>query len=99
MILSSTPLIVGHRGAAGLAPENTLAGFLKALELGVRCIEFDVRLTRDGAPVIFHDDRLDRVTAESGLVAERAWAELREVAVLPGAFGGAYPDARIPALE
>jgi glycerophosphoryl diester phosphodiesterase len=88
--------IAGHRGAAGIAPENTLPSFHKALELGVRLIELDVRLTRDGQVVCFHDDRLDRVTTARGPVAEWDWAALAEVEVLPGAFHGAYPAARIP---
>ena len=93
------PSIAGHRGAGGLAPENTLAGFLKAVELGVRLIELDVRLTRDGVLVCFHDDRLDRLTPERGPVAEWDWEPLSQVAVLRGTFRGAFPDARIPRLE
>jgi hypothetical protein len=52
--------IIGHRGAAGLAPENTLASFKKAYELDVDMIEFDVRLTKDNIPVLMHDSRLGR---------------------------------------
>ncbi len=47
----------GHRGARGLAPENTIAGFAAALAAGVTTLEMDVRLTRDGVPVVFHDPR------------------------------------------
>ncbi|MDC0234992.1 glycerophosphodiester phosphodiesterase family protein, partial [Candidatus Marinimicrobia bacterium] len=47
--------IQGHRGARGLAPENTLVGFQKAIELGVTTLEFDVGVTKDGIPIIFHD--------------------------------------------
>src|SRR5581483_10021086 len=50
--------IIGHRGARGLAPENTIASLKKALELGVDRIEFDVRVTIDHIPVIFHDETL-----------------------------------------
>lgn len=57
--------VVGHRGAAGLAPENTLAAFEKALELKVDRVEFDVRATLDGA-VVFHDQRLDRFQEDTG---------------------------------
>lgn len=90
------PTIAGHRGAAGIAPENTLPSFRKALELGLQLIELDVRLTRDGEVVCFHDDRLDRVTGARGPVSEWDWAALSQVEVLPGAFRGAYPSARIP---
>ncbi len=93
------PLLIGHRGAAGLAPENTLPSFRKALDLGLRAVELDVRLTRDRVLIVFHDDRLDRLTPLRGPVAERDWRELSGLPVLPGAFGGAFPDARIPTLE
>ena len=52
------PLVIGHRGAAGLAPENTLAGFSRALELGADGIEMDVHLARDGEAVVHHHPRL-----------------------------------------
>lgn len=92
------PIIAGHRGAAGIAPENTLPSFRKAAQVGVRLIELDVRLTRDAQLVCFHDDRLDRVTAANGPVSEWEWAALSEVEVLPGSFHGEYPGARIPLL-
>lgn len=63
--------IIGHRGASGYAPENTRAAFAKALALGCRYIEFDVMLSVDGEPFIFHDDNLKRTTngrGEFGLV-------------------------------
>jgi glycerophosphoryl diester phosphodiesterase len=82
-----------------LAPENTFPSFRKALEVGVRVVEFDVRLTRDGMPVLFHDERLDRVTPERGTISEWEWEALRSVRVHPGGFGGAYEAATIPSLE
>ena len=51
--------VIGHRGAAGLLPENTLAGFKKAMELGVDTIELDVHLTSDNEAVVYHDSRLN----------------------------------------
>ncbi|MDH3884385.1 MAG: glycerophosphodiester phosphodiesterase family protein, partial [Desulfobacterales bacterium] len=51
--------VIGHRGAAGLLPENTLAGFKKAMELGVDTIELDIRLTSDNEAVVYHDSRLN----------------------------------------
>lgn len=60
--LSRTPFaVIGHRGAAGLAPENTIAAFRKALELGADAVEVDVQLTLDGIPVAVHDEDLTRV--------------------------------------
>ncbi len=63
--------IIGHRGAAAYAPENTLAAFNKALAIGCRFIEFDVMCSADGEPYVFHDDKLKRTTngrGEIGLV-------------------------------
>lgn len=51
--------VIGHRGAAGLLPENTLAGFKKAMELGVDTIELDIRITTDNEAVVYHDSRLN----------------------------------------
>lgn len=65
----------------------------------MRVVEFDVRLTRDDMPVLFHDDRLDRVTPERGAVSEWEWEALRSVPVHPGGFDGAYVGATIPSLE
>ncbi|WP_035049635.1 glycerophosphodiester phosphodiesterase family protein, partial [Musicola paradisiaca] len=51
--------LIAHRGAAALAPENTLVSMRKAAAMGARWLEVDVKLTRDGKPVIIHDDRVD----------------------------------------
>ena len=68
-----------------------MVAFAHAVQLGYRCIETDVRATRDGVAVTFHDERLDRVTDETGPIAGRTWAELAAVRV-----GGTEP---IPRLE
>ncbi|HAU0829432.1 TPA: glycerophosphodiester phosphodiesterase [Legionella pneumophila] len=60
--------IIGHRGASGYAPENTMASFNKALSLGCRFIEFDVMCSLDGEPFIIHDDNLKRTTNGKGEV-------------------------------
>ncbi|HEY3175352.1 MAG TPA: glycerophosphodiester phosphodiesterase family protein [Candidatus Polarisedimenticolia bacterium] len=59
--IETYPLIIGHRGAAGLAPENTQAAFAAAVEVGVDAVEFDVQFTADGWPVVFHDETLERM--------------------------------------
>ena len=69
--------VVGHRGAAGVQPENTLAGFQYALNLGCEYVETDVHLSKDGHLVIIHDDTVERTTNGSGRVAEMTLAELR----------------------
>lgn len=56
------PWVVGHRGAMGHAPENTMTSFEQAVQLGADMIEFDVRLTKDGIPVVVHDANLDRTS-------------------------------------
>jgi len=89
------PLAIGHRGAAGHMPENTVVSFEKAIELGADAIEFDVALCRDGVPIIIHDDTLDRTTDSVGLVADRGSDEVR--ALDAGSWRG-HP-ARVPTLE
>ena len=69
-------LKIGHRGAAGHEPENTMASFQKAIEFGANAIEFDVRLTKDGQIVVFHDPTLDRTTNGKGILKDQTFAEL-----------------------
>jgi glycerophosphoryl diester phosphodiesterase len=68
--------VVGHRGAAGSAPENTLAALDAAVGEGAEALEFDVRLAADGVPVLLHDPLLDRTTDRTGPVGERTSEEL-----------------------
>ena len=68
--------IYGHRGAAGHVAENTIASMQRALDLEVDGIEFDVRLSADGVPVVIHDETLDRTTDVRGLVKDYSAAEL-----------------------
>jgi glycerophosphoryl diester phosphodiesterase len=75
------PLILGHRGASYNAPENTLAAFALAMAGGADGIEFDVRLARDGVPVVIHDASLKRTGSIDRLVGEMTAAELRQVDV------------------
>lgn len=69
-------LIIGHRGAAGLAPENTLPSFQRAVELGVDAIELDVHY-QDGRLWVIHDAKLDRTTSGSGPLYAQTTAQLR----------------------
>ena len=62
--------IIAHRGASGYAPENTIAAFDKALSLGCLMIEFDVMLSHDGEPFVFHDDKLKRTTNGRGEIGQ-----------------------------
>jgi glycerophosphoryl diester phosphodiesterase len=71
------PYVVGHRGCAGILPENTLAGFRHAIALGVDLVECDVHLTRDEQLVVIHDERVDRTTDGTGEVRRLSLAEVR----------------------
>ena len=76
-MVTSSISITGHRGAAGLAPENTLAAFSIAQSLGCHAVEFDVRLTRDGKLAVIHDADLSRTTEGTGLVSAFNMSELK----------------------
>src|SRR5947199_8504280 len=71
------PPVIGHRGAAAHAPENTLAGLRRAKALGCSWVEFDVRLTADNEPVLLHDNRLERTTDGRGRVSAMSLAAVR----------------------
>ena len=68
---------IAHRGASGLAPENTRSAFHKAIELRADYLEFDVHLSKDGELVIMHDERIDRTTNGSGYIKDLTLSELR----------------------
>ena len=90
--------LVGHRGAAACAPENTLASFREALRQGADIIELDVQLCADGQVVVFHDDHLERTTDGHGPLAERSLAELK--ALDAGSwFDPRFAGEPIPALD
>lgn len=90
--------IVSHRGAAALAPENTLAAMRIAIDQGVDFVETDVQLTSDGVPVLLHDLTLDRTTNGVGPVAQHTFAEVR--ALDAGRwFDAAHAGERVPSLE
>ena len=78
--------VYGHRGAPAAFPENTLAGFRHALELGVEGIELDVHLSKDGVPVVIHDDTIDRTTNGTGKIADFTVAELHALDAGSGEF-------------
>lgn len=73
------PIILGHRGAAGDAPENTLVAFAKGIALGAHMIESDIHVTRDGVPVLIHDPDVARTTDGEGMVSDLTLRELQEL--------------------
>lgn len=88
---------VAHRGYSAVAPENTLPAFAAALRGGATLVEFDVRTTADGVPVVIHDRTLERTTTGAGPVWEATFDEVR--ALDAGRwFSPAYAGARVPTL-
>jgi len=93
-------LNIAHRGASGHAPENTLAAFALAGEMGADAIETDLRLTRDGVVVAVHDADLQRTTGANGMVAGMTAAEVRELNAAARWQGSArFPKQAIPTLD
>jgi len=82
---------IGHRGASGYEPENTLRSFKKALELGVDMIELDVYICKTGELVVMHDDKVNRTTNGSGYLTEKTYQELQKL--------DAGKGEKIPTLE
>lgn len=98
------PTVIGHRGASGELPENTMAAFERAVAQGAVILETDVHVTRDGALVLFHDDTLERTTDGTGRIADHAWEELQRLdAGYRFAPEAGFPERgkghRIPLLE
>src|SRR6516162_4822800 len=91
------PAVIGHRGAAGCAPENTLAGLRKAKELKCRWVELDVRLTADGQLILLHDEQLERATSARGKAALTPLATVRGYDA-GHRFGDAFRGERVPTL-
>lgn len=73
------PWLVAHRGGSLVAPENTLVAYDRAVELGADALEIDVRRTRDGAVVVFHDDDTGRLTGQTGTIEARTLAEVKRL--------------------
>jgi glycerophosphoryl diester phosphodiesterase len=100
---------MGHRGAKALAPENTLASMKAAAAAGVTWVEFDVMLTGDGQPVLFHDETLQRTTGAAGDMARTPLSEVRgldatrhftqKYSRAAGKRFHGQPDCRVPTLE
>lgn len=97
--MESKPVFaVGHRGASAYAPENTVAAFDEAVRLGAKAVEFDVRLTADGVPVVLHDDTVDRTTNGQGPVSRLTRFDLLRLDA--GSWMHArFAGTRIPTLE
>ncbi|MGH9948092.1 MAG: glycerophosphodiester phosphodiesterase [Pyrinomonadaceae bacterium] len=84
------PLIIAHRGVSAHAPENTLAAFQLAIEVGAEGVEFDVHLARDGVPVVIHDDNLRRTGQRPERIADLTSKQLAKIDV------GSWFNAKFP---
>ena len=91
-------VIAAHRGASGYAPENTLAAYNLAMEMGANAIELDVHLSKEGIPVIIHDHRLERTTSGRGLVQDHSADELKALDI-GSWFHTKFSSERIFTLE
>lgn len=89
--------VFAHRGSKGTHPENTLAAFQEALRVGSDGIELDVHLSRDGIPVVIHDETVDRTTDGTGWVQEQTWQELSQLDAGTW-FDPRFQGERIPTL-
>jgi len=90
-----SPIVVAHRGAPFVQPENTIPSFEAAVAAGADAVEFDVRLSADGVPVVLHDASVDRTTGGHGLARDLTVAELAGLAIATPGGGSTY----VPALE
>ncbi len=92
--------LIAHRGDSAHRPENTLASFLRALEVGADSVELDVQLTRDSRLIVIHDATLDRTTTGQGPVASHSLEEIRALSAgYPALFGDRYADEKVPTLD
>jgi glycerophosphoryl diester phosphodiesterase len=89
--------IFAHRGNSSEAPENTLPAFRGAQQAGVAGVELDVQLSKDGVPVVIHDERLERTTTGTGWVGDHSLAELKQLDAGRW-FGPTYESERVPTL-
>ena len=92
------PPVIGHRGAAAYAPENTLAGLRCAKRFGCEWVEIDVQLTADGGLVLCHDPRLDRSTSGTGLISATPLAAIRQLDA-GSWFDPAFAGELVPTLD
>ena len=91
------PLIWGHRGASGHAPENTLPAFRMAADMGADGVELDVQETKDGVLVVCHDETVDRTSNGAGWVKDFTFEEIRKLDFSGG--NAAYEGLKIPSME
>jgi len=80
--LGKLPLVLGHRGVAQAAQENTVTGLRAAVELGIDGVEIDVYVTKDNIPVLFHDEDTERLTGKKGCIEDMTFEEVSQLKIL-----------------
>ncbi len=92
------PILVGHRGMKGSAPENTLAAFRAAAQAGIDGVEFDVQRTKDGCLIVYHDENVERLTGQKGQIEDLTWDEIKDLDV-GSDFSEEFCGEHIPTLR
>ena len=92
------PKLIGHRGVKNLKPENTLESISKAFDLGLECVEIDVKVSKDNIPLLLHDDTLDRTTNGSGLVCNFTFDQIKHLDA-GYYFYNSKTDIKVPSLS
>jgi glycerophosphoryl diester phosphodiesterase len=94
----NAPQVIAHRGASGYAPENTLAAFKRAVDLGSQAVELDAKLLKDGSIIVIHDNTLDRTTNGSGSVYQFEYNEIMDLDA-GSHYSRTFDKEKIPKLE
>ena len=92
------PKLIGHRGVKNLKPENTLESITKAFDLGLECVEIDVKVSKDSIPLLLHDDTLDRTTNGTGLVCDFTFDQINYLDA-GYYFYNSKTDIKVPSLR
>ena len=92
------PKLIGHRGVKNLKPENTLESINTAFDLGLECVEIDVKVSQDNIPLLLHDDTLDRTTTGSGLVCDFTFDQINQLDA-GYFFYKSKTDIKVPSLR
>ena len=92
------PKLIGHRGVRDLKPENTIESISTAFDIGLECVEIDVKISKDYIPLLLHDDTLDRTTNGSGLVCDFTFEEINQLDA-GYYFYKSETDIKVPSLR
>jgi len=97
-VANSKPWVIAHRGNSSVAPENTLAAFQAALEVGADMVELDVHLSADGRVIVMHDDDVTRTTNGQGKIRDLSWPQIQKLDA-GGWFNQRFQGEPVPTLD